>query len=59
DRFHLMANVIERVPGLSARAQEAKQFIQNRMAEHHEYIREHGQDMPEIRNWRWSAALKD
>ncbi len=59
DRFHLMANVIERVPGLSARAQEAKQFIQNRMAEHHDYIREHGQDMPEIRNWKWNATLKD
>ncbi len=53
DRFHLAGDVIDRVPGLAERAADAKQFLREKLAEHHRYIREHGQDMPEIRNWAW------
>lgn len=54
DRLHLMANVIKRVPDLGTRADKARKFIQDKLTEHKEYICQHGQDMPEIREWRWS-----
>jgi xylulose-5-phosphate/fructose-6-phosphate phosphoketolase len=53
DRFHLVEDVIDRLPQLGARAAYAKQAIQNALIEHREYIRAHGDDMPEIRNWKW------
>ncbi|MGZ4988187.1 MAG: phosphoketolase family protein, partial [Limisphaerales bacterium] len=55
DRFHLFADVIDRLPQLGARAAYAKQAIQNKLMEHKQYLREHGDDMPEIRDWKWSA----
>jgi xylulose-5-phosphate/fructose-6-phosphate phosphoketolase len=53
DRFHLAMDVIDRVPGLGKRGAYLKQTLQNKLIEHKQYINEHGQDMPEIRNWRW------
>jgi xylulose-5-phosphate/fructose-6-phosphate phosphoketolase len=60
DRFHLVADVIDRVPKLGERAAYAKQAIRDKLLEHKQYIAEHGEDMPEIRNWRWgrTAARK-
>jgi xylulose-5-phosphate/fructose-6-phosphate phosphoketolase len=58
DRFHLVADVIDRVPGLGARAAYAKQAIRDRLIEHRQYIAEHGEDMPEIREWRWGVDAK-
>jgi xylulose-5-phosphate/fructose-6-phosphate phosphoketolase len=55
DRFHLAGDVIDRVPGLASRAAYAKQFLRDKLADHKNYIRIHGEDMPEIRNWRWRA----
>jgi xylulose-5-phosphate/fructose-6-phosphate phosphoketolase len=55
DRFHLVGDVIDRVPNLGARAAYAKQAIRDRLIEHKQYIAAHGEDMPEIRNWRWGA----
>jgi len=53
DRFHLVADVVDRVPGLGERAAYLKQAMRDRRIEHGQYIRRYGQDMPEVRDWRW------
>jgi xylulose-5-phosphate/fructose-6-phosphate phosphoketolase len=53
DRFHLFADVLDRVPGLADEAAHLKQMVRDKLIEHGEYIRKHGQDMPEIRDWAW------
>jgi xylulose-5-phosphate/fructose-6-phosphate phosphoketolase len=53
DRYHLAIEAIDRVPGLAAKGSEAKQAFHGKLAEHHRYVREHGEDMPEVQNWRW------
>ena len=53
DRFHLVGDVIDRLPQLGARAAYAKQTLGEKLIEHKQYISEHGDDLPEIRNWRW------
>lgn len=55
DRYHLAADVIERV-GLGSAAAYAKQAIRDKRIEHTAYIRTHGEDMPEIRQWKWDAS---
>ena len=55
DRFHLVRDVIDRVPGLSARATHLAQFVADKLLDHKRYIERHGDDMPEIRNWRWGT----
>lgn len=52
DRYHLVIDVIERVPGLKVRGAHLRQQMEQRLIEHEQYIREHGEDMPEIRDWR-------
>ena len=54
DRFHLVTDVIARVPALGPRAAHVQHAIQEKLIEHKQYIAAHGEDMPEIRNWRWS-----
>jgi xylulose-5-phosphate/fructose-6-phosphate phosphoketolase len=58
DRFHLAGDVIDRVPGLGARAAYAKQALRDKLLDHKNYIHKYGQDMPEIRNWKWGQAGK-
>jgi len=53
DRFHLVSDVIDRVPRLGYRAAHLKQRMRDKRTEHREYIVRHGQDMPEIREWKW------
>ncbi|WP_028989485.1 phosphoketolase family protein [Thermithiobacillus tepidarius DSM 3134] len=53
DRFHLVADVIDRVPKLGYHAAYVKQAIRDKLIEHREYITEYGQDLPEIRDWQW------
>lgn len=54
DRFRLANDVIDRLPGLGAAAAYVKQAMRDRLIERAEYIRKHGDDMPEIRDWTWS-----
>jgi len=56
DRFHLAADVIERVPKLGSLAVYAKQAIRAKLIEHQEYITAHGDDLPEIRDWQWTEV---
>ena len=53
DRFHLVNDAIDRLPQLQVGAAYVKQALRDKLIEHAQYIREHGEDMPEICNWRW------
>jgi len=53
DRFHLAMDVIDRVPKLQGAAAHQKQLLRNRLIESKLYISEHGDDLPEIRDWQW------
>jgi len=55
DRFHLFGDVIDRLPQLGSLAGRARQFIRAKLFAHKQYIVQHGEDMPEIRNWKWST----
>jgi xylulose-5-phosphate/fructose-6-phosphate phosphoketolase len=54
DRFHLVGDVIDRVPKLGYIAAYAKQAIRDKLIDHKAYIARYGQDMPEIRDWKWT-----
>jgi xylulose-5-phosphate/fructose-6-phosphate phosphoketolase len=56
DRFHLVADVVERLPQLGARGADVRRGMQEKLAEHREYIHSHGDDIPEIRDWRWDGG---
>jgi xylulose-5-phosphate/fructose-6-phosphate phosphoketolase len=56
DRFHLAGDAIDRIPNLGAKAAYVKQFIRDRLIDHKNYIRIHGDDVPEIKNWQWSLG---
>jgi xylulose-5-phosphate/fructose-6-phosphate phosphoketolase len=53
DRFHLAGDVIDRVPRLQRVGAHFKQVLRNKLLEHKQYICDHGDDMPEIRDWKW------
>jgi xylulose-5-phosphate/fructose-6-phosphate phosphoketolase len=53
DRFHLAADVVERVPRLQPVNAHFKQFLRNQLVNHKQYICEYGDDLPEIRDWKW------
>jgi xylulose-5-phosphate/fructose-6-phosphate phosphoketolase len=55
DCFHLVGDVIDRVPELGSRAAYTKQVLCDKLLDHKAYIDKHGEDMPEIRNWKWSV----
>ncbi len=53
DRFNLADDAIDRVPHLRYKAAHVKQMLHNKLIEHKQYVRQHGEDMPEIRDWKW------
>jgi xylulose-5-phosphate/fructose-6-phosphate phosphoketolase len=55
DRFHLAGDAIDRVPQLGQRAAYLKQYVRDKLIEHKQYIALHGEDMPEIREWKWAG----
>jgi len=55
DRFHLLQDVIDRLPQLGARGSYLKQAMQDKLIERNQYINTHGQDLPEVRNWTWAT----
>jgi xylulose-5-phosphate/fructose-6-phosphate phosphoketolase len=56
DRFHLVEAAVTRVPALASRVPYVQQSMRERLLDHRAYITRHGEDLPEIRNWRWGAG---
>jgi xylulose-5-phosphate/fructose-6-phosphate phosphoketolase len=56
DRFHLVMDVVDHVPGLGTKGSNLKQLMQDRLIAHKHYIDRHGEDLPEIRHWVWGRA---
>jgi len=56
DRFHLVMDVIDRVPSLGSKAAHVRQLMADERLRHRQYTREHGEDAPEVRNWIWPAT---
>ena len=56
DRFHLVMDVVDRVPGLGTKGAYLKQLMTDKLVEHKHYIDKHGEDLPEIRDWMWGTA---
>jgi len=54
DRFHLALSAIDRVPGLKDKVPGVIRMLREKLTEHDRYVRQHGEDMPEIRDWKWS-----
>jgi xylulose-5-phosphate/fructose-6-phosphate phosphoketolase len=57
DRFHLVQDVINRLPTLGEKGAKLKQLMKDKLIEHKQYINKNGQDMPEIRNWKWNQEI--
>jgi xylulose-5-phosphate/fructose-6-phosphate phosphoketolase len=56
DRFHLVMDVIDRVPSLGSKAAHVRQLMADERLRHRQYTREHGEDAPDVRNWIWPAT---
>ena len=58
DRFHLVNSAIDRLPDLGPKGASTKQYLQDKLIEHTAYIEMHGEDMPEIIDWKWNLDLQ-
>ncbi len=58
DRFHLVMSAIDRLPQTGERGQALKRLLTAKLGEHRRYIRQHGQDLPEIRDWTWADSTR-
>ncbi|MEO6851306.1 MAG: hypothetical protein ABI166_11770, partial [Mucilaginibacter sp.] len=56
DRFHLVQDVVDRVPNLGAKGDYLKQMMKDKLIQHKHFIDAHGMDMPEILNWKWNSG---
>ncbi len=59
DRFHLAGDVVDRVPSIGSEGAYIKQALRDKLIEHKHYITTHGQDMPEVREWKWKGRARD
>ncbi len=59
DRFHLAMDVIDRCPQLGASCAYLKQELRDKLIQHREYIVTHGEDLPEIRDWKWGRSSSE
>jgi xylulose-5-phosphate/fructose-6-phosphate phosphoketolase len=57
DRFHLAMDVIDRLPQLGSRSAYLKQTLRDKLIDHRQYIVKHGEDLPEIRGWKWGPYV--
>ena len=57
DRFHLVIDVIDRLPNLGSKGVYLKQQLQDKLIEHKHYVNQHGKDLPEILNWKWNTNV--
>ncbi|MGD8163920.1 phosphoketolase family protein [Pantoea sp. FN0307] len=55
DRYHLAQEAIQRIPSLTGKVDHILDALAEKIAEHHRYVREHGEDLPEVRNWKWPS----
>jgi xylulose-5-phosphate/fructose-6-phosphate phosphoketolase len=58
DRYNLVADVVHRVPKLGYMAAYTRQFVRDKLIDHKQYIVKYGEDMPEIRNWKWKQRKR-
>jgi xylulose-5-phosphate/fructose-6-phosphate phosphoketolase len=58
DRFHLVLDVVDRLPQLGTRGDYLKQMMKDKLVEHKQYINKEGRDLPEIRNWKWTGRIE-
>jgi xylulose-5-phosphate/fructose-6-phosphate phosphoketolase len=56
DRFHLVGDVVDRLPQLGSRAAYAQQAMREKLLDHKHYVRTYGDDLPEVRDWKWQTA---
>lgn len=56
DRYNLAIDVLDRVPRLASTSARARELFRNQLIRHRQYVRTHGEDLPEIRDWQWSPA---
>jgi len=57
DRFHLVQEVVDHLPDLGSKGDYLKQVIRDKLVDHKQYIGRHGQDLPEIRDWKWKPKI--
>lgn len=56
DRFHLVIDAIQRLPQSGDEGIRLKRLLMSKLIEHKTYIEKHGEDLPEIRNWKWLSS---
>lgn len=59
DRFHLVIDVIDRLPQLGSKGDYLKQQLKDKLVEHKHYVNKHGKDLPEILNWKWKTQVPE